>query len=126
MSTDVQCWPGVVVISGPALKAAADAVLIAIRSRRLSGLPHSKTHADLAAAFIQAAGAGQEDVPDVVVAETSPTVPIDEASKQLGLSKRQTRRLAEKLGGRVIGGRWLLDQAAITEHMEGRATHGTN
>ena len=34
----------------------------------------------------------------------------------LGLSPRQTRRIAKKLGGQIIGGRWLLDMQAIIEH----------
>jgi len=35
-------------------------------------------------------------------------------------SRRQTRRIAAKLGGRIIAGRWMLDRTAICEHLEGR------
>ena len=49
-----------------------------------------------------------------------PTVTVAEAAEQLGLSERQTRRRAPQLGGRRIGGVWLLDQTAIDEHKEGQ------
>jgi hypothetical protein len=49
-----------------------------------------------------------------------PTVTVDHASRQLGLSPRQTRRLAPKLGGKLIDGRWRLDQAAIDDHLNGK------
>jgi len=114
----VQAWPGVVVVSGPALRVAGEAILIAMRSRHRSGLPNSRIHEDLVRALLQASANGHSDVPDVHIPATSPTVPIDEAAKQLGLSHRQTRRLAPKLGGRIIAGRWLLDQTAIDEHKE--------
>ncbi|WP_094292073.1 hypothetical protein [Mycobacterium neumannii] len=117
----VQQWPGVVIVSGPGLRAAADAVLIAIRSRRLSGLPHSKIHDDLAAAFLEASGTGHVDVPNVVIPATSPTVSIEEAAHRMGLSSRQVRRLAPRLGGRIVSGRWLLDDTAVTEHIEGKS-----
>jgi hypothetical protein len=49
-----------------------------------------------------------------------PTVTIAEAARQLGLSERQTRRRAPQLGGRRVGGVWLLDQIAIDEHRRGQ------
>lgn len=39
----------------------------------------------------------------------------------LGCSTRTATRLAPKLGGRLVGGRWLLDRQAVTEHTEGAA-----
>lgn len=114
---------GVVVISGTAARTLCEAVLIAERARRSSGLPVSRDYSTLAAELHAAVSAsGQSDVravpdpdPDVV----EPTVPIEQAAAELGLSKRQTRRLAPVLGGRIVGGRWLLDQQAIREHIEG-------
>jgi len=49
-----------------------------------------------------------------------PTVTVAEAARQLGLSERQTRRRAPQLGGKRIGGVWLIDQDAIAEHKEGQ------
>ena len=37
----------------------------------------------------------------------------------LGKSRRQVQRIANRLGGRLIGGRWLLDRRAVEEHIEG-------
>jgi hypothetical protein len=122
MTPNVQSYPGCVIVTGPALNACADAVLIAIRSRRLSGFPHSKVLEDLAAAFIRASVGGHVDVPDVVIPASSPTVPInDDLAKRMNLSKRQIRRMAEKLGGQIVSGRWLLDEQSIQEHLEGHA-----
>lgn len=122
MTEPVQSWPGIVVVTGPALRVAADAIRIAARNRRLSGLPSSRLYDQLAQAFSTAAksATGQKDVPSTAVPELSPTVPVSEAAKRIGLSYRQTRRLAPKLGGRIVAGRWLLDDTAITEHLEGR------
>jgi len=116
----VQHWPGAVLVTGPALRAAADAILIAARARRLSGLPSSTLHAELAAAFINAASAnGHTDVRETATPPTlQPTVTVEEAATQMKLSRRQVRRLAPLLGGRIIAGRWLLDQTAIDQHLE--------
>lgn len=117
----IQSWPGVVVVSGDALRAAVDCCRIAARSRRLSGLPHSRTHDDLLTAFLTAAG--RVDVRETVAAPPlTPTVTIEEAADRMNKSRRQVRRMAPKLGGKKIGGRWLLDDQAITEHLEG--AHG--
>ena len=117
----IQTFNGVVIVSGAALPAAAQAVLIALRSRRLSGLPASPVYTELLSAFHTAQSAnGQTDDPCEVIAQSSPTVPIAEASTRLGVSPRQARRLAPRLGGRRVGGRWLLDEQAIAEHIEGR------
>lgn len=114
-----------VILTGDAARAALQAVLIAIRSRRLSGLPNSAAYTELAQALADAATAdGQSDVPKHAVGQgfpaEVPTVPIDDAAARLGLSPRQVRRLAPKLGGRIIGGRWLLDEQAIREHLQGK------
>ena len=119
----IQSWPGVVVVSGDAIRAAAEVVLIGIRYRRQTGLPQSKVHEELAAAFIAASASGHVDTPDVGDPQPlSTTVTIVEAAKRMKCSPRQARRLAPKLGGRIIAGRWLLDHQAIEEHVEGR--HG--
>lgn len=114
---------GVVVIHGTAARTLCEAVLIAERARRANGYPISADYATLAAELHAAASAaGRPDVHTEPIREpvVVPTVPIEQAATELGLSKRQTRRLAPALGGKLIGGRWLLDAQAIREHTEGR------
>lgn len=43
-----------------------------------------------------------------------------EAAGILGLSTRQTRRLAPDLGGETIGGRLVFKRSAVIEYAEGR------
>lgn len=116
---------GVVVLHGPMLNHTLQLALIAARTRRHNGLPASSVDAALAQALSAAMAAqGQSDVPEPVALPsfpvTEPTVTVENAAQQLGLSVRQTRRLAPKLGGKIIRGRWLLDQHAIDEHLRGK------
>ena len=119
---------GVVVLTGAAAKAAADALLIAVRSRRVNGLPRSVQYEQLAAALVSAAGhsdgrdsAAAHHERMTITAATPPTMPVEDAAALLGLSKRQTRRIAaERLGGRIIAGRWLCDAQAVAEMAEDR------
>ncbi|MFL0294220.1 helix-turn-helix domain-containing protein [Mycobacterium sp. SMC-18] len=115
---------GVVVLSGPALKVARDAALIAVKHRKQSGVPFRNYEA-LACEFGAAmAAAGHSDVrsPAIskAVAVEHPTVPLAEAAARLGISLRQARRRAPQLAGRKVAGRWLVDEAALNEHIEGR------
>ena len=116
---------GAVVLTGEWLEAALQAVLIAKRGRTLNGLPNSATHLELAKAFTTAMSAARQC--DVAAPEPlqhypqqQPTVTIRDAAQQLNLSHRQTQRLAPKLAGKLIAGRWLLDQDAINEHKKGQ------
>jgi hypothetical protein len=116
---------GVVILHGPMLNTALQLVLIAARTRRHNGLPTSSFGAALAQTLAAAmAAAGQSDVPNLVGLSSfplaAPTVTIEDAAHQLELSRRQTRRLAPKLGGKIIAGRWLLDQHAVDEHLRGK------
>jgi hypothetical protein len=115
---------GVVVLTGPALKAARDSALIAAKHRKRSGIPY-QNYATLACEFHAAmSAAGHSDVrsPPVSKAVTveQPTVPLAEAAARLRLSPRQASRLALKLGGDKIAGRWFVDETALNEHIEGR------
>ncbi|BCO57895.1 hypothetical protein KN246_14740 [Mycobacterium intracellulare] len=115
---------GVVVLSGPALRTTLQGQLIAIRQRRLSGLPTGEFEA-LACEFRAAmAAAGQSDVRFPAVSKAvpveQPTVPLAEAATRLGISLRQARRLAPQLGGRKPAGRWFVDATALDQHIEGR------
>jgi hypothetical protein len=112
----------VVIVTGPTARICLEALLIAARSRRLSGLPIAAAYQDVAAELQAALSAtGQLDVPEPVAAQPvcMPTVPVLQAAARMNRSPRQIRRLAPKLGGRLIGGRWLLVDQAINEHMEG-------
>ena len=116
-----------VVLTDEWLVIARQAVLIADAARRRNGLPHSTKYIALAEAFTTALSMSDNrhsDVDDLANLQDYPqtitTVTIAEAAKQLGLCERQTLRYAPQLGGRKIGGRWLLDQGAIDEHLEGK------
>jgi hypothetical protein len=120
-----------VVLTGESLRAALQAVLIAKRTRKLNGHPDSTADLELAQALIAATSANghsdvrePEELKDYPQREP-PTVPIAEAARQLGLSERQARRLAPKLGGRKIGGQWFLDQNACDEHRRGQTWNET-
>ncbi len=112
----------VVILTGASLRSALECALIAIKHRALSGLPN-RPYEDLACELRAAMAAnGQSDVPKPAPCQpvsVRPTVPIDEAATRLGISPRQTRRLAPQLGGQIIGGRWLVDEIALREHSEG-------
>lgn len=114
----------VVVLSGPALKAARDCALIAAKHRKSVGIPF-QTYEALACELNAAmSAAGQLDVrPPAIskaVAVEQPTVPIAEVAARLTISDRQARRLAPKLGGKLIAGRWFVGETALREHIEGR------
>lgn len=130
---------GVVVLDGEWLNVARRAVLVADAARRRNGLPTSTAYLALAEAITAAMSApasktetlssalaarGQKDIDKSAllqaIPEMEPTVTIKDAARQLGCSRRQARRLAEKLGGRKVCGNWLLDQAAIDEHRKGQ------
>lgn len=116
----------VVVLSGSALRLVLECAAIAIRHRRMSGLPFSTTPYEALACEVREAMAAdsRSDVRSSTVRDPvpvdEPTVPIAEAAAELGISDRQARRLAPQLGGRMIAGRWLVDELALRQHIEGR------
>jgi hypothetical protein len=114
-----------VILTGESVEAALQAVLIAARARTRNGLPNSAAHLELAKAFTTAMSAARqcdvaEPEPLQHYPQQQPTVTIRDAAQQLNLSYRQTQRLAPKLAGKLIAGRWLLDQDAIDEHKKGQ------
>ncbi|BBX02268.1 hypothetical protein BST36_29115 [Mycolicibacterium moriokaense] len=114
-----------VVLSGLPLKAAYNSALIAAKARKQLGGPYQIYEA-LACQFAAAMAAdGHSDVPSPPIREADaveqPTVPIADAAVALGISLRQTRRLAPRLGGRKVAGCWFVDEAALREHIEGRS-----
>ena len=109
---------GSVLLTGSALDAARYAVDVAQRARARNGLPPSTALARLAAAL---SPAGQTDNPNEPTGEAD-DMTTEEAARLLGCSPRQARRLAPALGGRLTGGRWLLDRVAVAEHTEEGST----
>ncbi len=108
--------PGAVLLSGAGLELVRYAVETTVRVRRVNGLPPSLGLQQLADAL---AVPGQPDSPDESPRDPGFEVDCHEASRMLGVSERTARRLAPKLGGRRVGGRWLLDRQAIRDHLEG-------
>lgn len=122
--TGLTCVGGVVVLTGPALKAARDCALIAANHRKLSRLPY-QTYEALAREFHAAMSVcGHSDVRLPAISDSvevqQPTVPVPEVAARLGVSDRHARRLAERLGGQKIGGRWSVDETALAQHIEGK------
>ena len=87
-----------VILTGDWVQTTLQAVLIATRSRRHNGLPNNAAHTELAQALADAMAAnGRADVPEPVDVQRFPaelpTVTVDDAAQQFGLSRRQARRL---------------------------------
>ncbi|OBK75440.1 helix-turn-helix domain-containing protein [Mycobacterium sp. 1164985.4] len=112
-----------VIVTGAALRPALLSALTAIKQRKRDGLP-TKAYEDLACAYGAAmAASGQTDVRLPAISDPvpmQPTVPLTEAATRLGVSDRQARRLADKIGGQKIGARWFVDETALREHIEGK------
>ncbi|MGD7707008.1 helix-turn-helix domain-containing protein [Microlunatus sp. Y2014] len=105
-----------VVLTGRAIDAARYAVSLAQRARAGAGLPPS---AALAILHSTLTPPGQPDTgPDGPV-HTEDMITSDDAARLIGCSPRTARRLAPQLGGRLTGGRWLLDRQAVIEHLQG-------
>ncbi len=108
--------PGVVLLTGDAVDALAYAVAVTQRARQRNGLPPSRA---LTALAMAATGHADNNIQPQEHDEPHDLMTTEEAAHMLGCSNRQARRLAPQLGGRLTGGRWLLDRQAVTEHQEG-------
>lgn len=53
------------------------------------------------------------------IADPRKLLSAGEVAKRLGTSDRHVRRLAPKLGGYLVGGRWLIDEQAVQDHIQG-------
>ncbi|WP_213575412.1 hypothetical protein [Rhodococcus sp. USK13] len=112
----VQRFGGAVVLTGTAVSTTLRAILVQIRARKRNGLPDSGELSRIVDALVSADGHADVRETPSVATSYEPSVPIEEAAKMLGLSTRQTRRLAPRLGGQQVAGRWLLDRQSILEH----------
>lgn len=108
--------PGALLLDGPALAVVAYSVAVAQQARRRNGRPPLAA-LDALASTLAAAGQADEDQDHHGDAEYMTT---DDAARLLGISPRTARRLAPGLGGRKVGGRWLVDALAVREHLDGR------
>lgn len=108
---------GALLLDGAALDAARYAVRVAQRARARNGLPPSVQLARLGEAL---SAAGPADAADDDHGQPD-AMTTTEAAAQLGCSERQVRRMALRLGGQLVGGRWLLDRTAVSEHLEGKS-----
>ncbi|MPM56430.1 hypothetical protein SDC9_103233 [bioreactor metagenome] len=106
-----------VLLTGREIEAVGYAIKLAQRVRARNGLPVSRDLAALAAAL---AATGQSDSPGQPEDDTD-FIAVSAAADLLGASERTARRLAPRLGGRKIGGRWLVDRQAVAEHAAGQA-----
>ena len=114
--------PGAILIADEDAAACLYAIETTQRTRRRNGLPPLASLARLHAALT---APGHADTPDEPPGEAD-TVTTRDAAALLRCSERTARRLAPKLGGRNIGGRWLLDRHAVAEHLQGAtAQNGT-
>ena len=113
---------GAVLLTAQDIDAALYAVEAAQRSRQRNGLSPLRS---LARLHIALTASGHPDTPPAEPAQTE-TMTTVEAAQLLKCSERTARRLAPKLGGRNIGGRWLLDRQAVFEHLQGATAQNGN
>lgn len=109
----------VVLLTGTAVSTTLRAILTQIRVRQRNGLPTSGELAQIREVLMSVAGHSDLGETPSGASSVAPDVGIEEAAKMLGTSERHARRLAPRLGGKRIGGRWLLDRDAIIEHTKG-------
>lgn len=109
-----------VLLTGRPLEVALFAVEVAQRSRARNGLPPMQSLEALRVAMSPRGHAdGAEGVGGQAGDQDEEMVSTQVAAQLLGCSNRQARRLAPLLGGRLVGGRWLVDRQAVNEHNAG-------
>ncbi|ORB88877.1 hypothetical protein B1T48_05995 [Mycobacterium persicum] len=110
---------GVVVLHGDDIRHMLLAVRHIIGRRRREHLPVPPEWSALEVALAQAMSAGpQSDAAAQSVNET--WLSTREVADRTGWTERHARRRASQLDGRREGGRWLIPESAVTEHLEGQ------
>lgn len=104
-----------VLLSGDDRRLVGYAVAAARKLRARNGLPPL---ADLDQLALTLAAWGQPDTADDPASDDE-LMTTQAAAELLGCSERTARRLAPRLGGRLIGGHWLLDAQAVHQHKAG-------
>lgn len=69
---------------------------------------------------IGTAGCATETENDVALGEWTQWVGTPEAAHMLDCTPAYVRRIAERLGGRLVGGRWMIPRRNLSQHLEGR------
>jgi len=111
-----------VVLTGRWLAVARQAVHGANLARNRNGLPASADYAALADALAEAMSRPRQCDTDTAAPQAlskPDELTVQEAMAVLGKSRRSVQRMAPRLGGRMVGGRWLLDRRAVEEHLDG-------
>lgn len=112
---------GVVVLHGDGIRHVLLAVRHIIGRRRREHLPVPVEWAELESALTKAMSAcPQSDSTSPASAETT-YMDTRQAAAQLGCTERHARRLAGQLDGKREGGRWVIPESALREHLEGAA-----
>ena len=113
---------GALVVAGEDLDLLRYAVERAQWARARNGLSPSQRLDSLAALIETVAANGHTDIATEPADEAGTSawlMDMPEVARLLGCSIRHARRLAPKLGGRKIAGRWLADRLAVAEHIGG-------
>jgi hypothetical protein len=125
----VQQWPGVVILSGPALRDAYFLVSAGIRSAARTGYPTTRFEAIRRA--IKDADLSPQRHSDVAQVSDAPhcgggdeaavdSIDTAEAAALLGCSRRSCQRKAAAGLGRRVGGRWVLDRGLVAAEAQAR------
>lgn len=111
-------------LEGEDLRAAYYCVAHELRTRRRERLPVPESlrrlHDRLDLHIRCMSESGQAPEP---AAGPSEWITATEAGRLLGLSKRQTQRLAADLDGQFVGGRWVFDRSVVAEYAHHRTEH---
>lgn len=109
---------GAVLLSGDERDLTVYAVAVTQRFRHRNGLPPLASLVVLRAVL---SPNGPADTTPEATGQATETVGSETAAALMGVSSRTARRLAIRLGGWKVAGRWLLDRQAVLEHIEGAA-----
>jgi hypothetical protein len=117
----VQVFPGVVILTGQALKDLHFCVLAGIREASRTGYPTTRFEGIRRAIRDADTPLSAQRQDDVAAAADAPDSPNDdealidtgEAARLLGVSRRTAQRLARQELGRLVAGTWLLDRRLV-------------
>ncbi len=105
-----------VLLTGPSIEAARYAVQVTRRARQRNNLPAAP---QLDALWAALSAGGHPASRDEHTGRGGDLLSVSAAAELLGCSNRTVRRLAPKLGGKLVSGRWVLSRQAVAEHIEG-------
>ena len=119
---------GSVLLTGPALTDAYYLVAAGIRYTRHNGHPIPARFETLLTVIGEQRAKSQPGQCDTLTpaprqhCETEELIGSQQAADILGVSKRQTQRLAADLDGRLAGGHWVFDKKAVEAYAAQRNT----